>query len=106
MYISKMTLTFADKKQLSRQKEIAAYRDSILESLKQSKKLALECDNLVKLRAMKMRCDKISQPRFGLGCSEQQEKYHREERYQTLRLEQRAAINLKWKKIREIGVTS
>lgn len=58
-----MSLKYTDKVEINRQKEIDAYREDIIETLEKSKKLAEECNNLVKLRALKSRCDKISKPR-------------------------------------------
>lgn len=76
-----MTLKYTDKVQLNRQREIDAYRNSIVEILESSKQLAACCDNLVKLRALKTRCDKIAKPRVGPGYSEDQ-KLYRKRRYQ------------------------
>lgn len=76
-----MALKYADKLQLSRQVEIEAYRNSIVEVLENSKQLAMCCDNLVKLRALKTRCDKIAKPRVGPGYDDSQKAY-RKKRYQ------------------------
>lgn len=60
-----MSLKYTEKVQISRQKEIEERRLRICSKLEESKKLAIECDNLVKLRALEARCDKISKPRSG-----------------------------------------
>ncbi len=99
-----MTLKFAEKVQLSRQREMDAYKKSIVEILENSKGLALACDNLVKLRALKTRCDKISQPRAGPGYNEQQKKYQKK-RYQMLRQETCKKLNMKRKQIRDLDHT-
>lgn len=90
-----MTLKFAEKVQLTRQKEIDAYKHSILEVLESSKGLVLACDNLVKLWALKTRCDKISQPRVGPG-------YNKQQRYQMLKHEKCQKLKMKRKQIRDI----
>lgn len=96
-----MALNFAEKVQISRQREIDTYKDSILQTLEESKELAVACNNLVKLRAMKTRCDKISQPRVGPGYNEQQREYQRK-RYQLSRHETCRKLKTKRNKIREL----
>lgn len=98
-----MALNFAEKVQISRQREIDTYKDSILQTLEESKKLVVSCNNLVKLRGMKTRCDKISQPRVGPGYNEQQKEYQRK-RYQLLRQETCRKLKMKRKQIRELRV--
>lgn len=58
-----MALKYSDKIQLNRRMEVDAYRQAIVEILEDSKQLAIGCDNLVKLRALKSRCEKIPRPR-------------------------------------------
>lgn len=58
-----MSLKYTDKVAISRRKELDDYREEIIRILEDSKQLALNCDNLVKMRALKSRCDKISKPR-------------------------------------------
>lgn len=58
-----MSLKYTDKVAISRNKELEEYREAIVAILEESKQLAMDCDNLVKMRALKTRCDKISKPR-------------------------------------------
>lgn len=57
-----MTLKYTDKVQICRQKELDEYKQ-ILNILEDSRQLVMDCDNLVKIRALKTRCEKISRPR-------------------------------------------
>jgi hypothetical protein len=98
-----MALKYNDKVQISRQKEIDEYRKRIVEILDESKQLATGCDNLVKLRALKTRCEKLSKPRPTLKTEEAREgkrkNYHENKsRYLEYKGEKR-------KKIRQIGQT-
>lgn len=72
-----MALKYTDKVQMNRQREIEEYRETILHILENSRQLVTECDNLVKLRALKARCEKIAKPRAGPGYNDQQKLYHK-----------------------------
>lgn len=47
----------------TRQEEIKRRQEEILEIIEGSKSYVTKCDNLVKLRALKARCEKITTPR-------------------------------------------
>lgn len=47
----------------TRQDEIKRRQEEILKIIEDSKSYVTECDNLVKLRALKKRCEKITMPR-------------------------------------------
>ena len=92
-----MALKYADKVELNRQKEISELRNTIISTLEDSKKLAMECDNLVKLRALKTRCEKVSKPRPTVNSDKSREanlkQYHaNKERYGESRREKRQKI--------------
>lgn len=97
-----MALKYSDKVQLNRQREIDEYRETILHILENSRQLVMECDNLVKLKALKTRCDKIAKPRAGPGYSDQQRLYHKQ-KYQASREATCERLKHKREKIRAIG---
>ena len=96
-----MSLKYAEKVEIARQRELDEYREQILEILESSKQLALDCDNLVKMKALKARCDKISKPRPTLKTDsfreEQRKRYHENKQKYRERKEGRR------QKIREIS---
>ncbi len=97
-----MGLKYSEKVQISRQQEIEECRRVIYEILENSKQLAMECDNLVKLRALKTRCDKLAKPRTGPGYDDRQKLYFKQ-RYQATKEATRDRLQNKRQKIREIG---
>jgi hypothetical protein len=99
-----MALKYNDKVQISRQKEIDEYRKRIVEILDESKQLATGCDNLVKLRALQMRCEKLSKPRVGPGYTEEQKQYQKR-KYQEVKEETSRRSKEKRQKINRIGHT-
>ena len=96
-----MALKYSDKVQLNRQREIDEYRETIIHILENSRQLVMECDNLVKLRALKTRCDKIAKPRA--GPSHDERRVYKKQRYEQNREEINARQREKRKKIRELG---
>ena len=96
-----MSLKYTEKVQINRQNEIDAYREEIIQVLEDSKQLAMDCDNLVKLRALKSRCDKISKPRVGQSHSDRRE--YKKQRYEEQREELNNKQREKRQRIREIG---
>ena len=97
-------MKYSDKMQISRHIEIAAYRQAIIDILEDSKQLAIGCDNLVKLRALKARCEKISRPRPTAKSNDQVRAYKRQ-KYHENKLESNKKLQLKRQKIREIKET-
>ena len=92
-----MALKYADKVEINRQKEMGELRNTIIQTLENSKKLAMECDNLVKLRALKVRCDKVAKPRPTVNSDKSREanlrKYHEnKEKYGENRRQKRQKI--------------
>ena len=92
-----MSLKYAEKVEIARQRELDEYREQILEILESSKQLALDCDNLVKMRALKTRCEKISKPRQSLydenKKNDMKRKYNEnKERYLSTKKERREKI--------------
>jgi len=51
------------EQEIARQDEVEKRREEIVKTLEESKKLAFSTDSLVKLRALQIRCDKLSNPR-------------------------------------------
>ena len=100
--IHEMSLTYSDKVQIDRQREIDEYRESIVNILESSKQLAMDCDNLVKLRALKTRCEKISKPRVGPGYTEQQKVYQKR-KYQDKKEKTCERLKEKRQHIRDLG---
>lgn len=47
----------------TRQEEVKRRQAEILKIIEESKSYVTECDNLIKLRALKARCEKITVPR-------------------------------------------
>lgn len=99
-----MTLKYSDKMQISRHMEVDAYRQAIIDILEDSKQLAIGCDNLVKLRALKTRCEKISRPRPTAESNDRVREYKRQ-KYHANKLESNKKLQIKRKKIREMGET-
>ena len=92
-----MSLTYADKVQICRQMELDEYKQQILEILENSKQLVMDCDSLVKIRALKTRCEKISKPRPTVITDTEREnsrkRYHdNKERYLSNKKERREKI--------------
>lgn len=54
---------YSDALRTAKEVEIARRQEEIVAILEESKKYATGCDNLLKLRALKTRCEKITQPR-------------------------------------------
>ena len=102
--ISKMIkgnhLRYLDKVTISRNKQLDEYRKEILKILEDSKVLVMECDNLVKMRALKTRCEKISRPRTGPSHDERRD--YRQKRYKENKEEISNRQREKRQKIREI----
>ena len=95
-----MALTYAEKIDINRKIELDSYREELIQVLEDSKKLVLDCNNLVQMRALKTRIDKISNPRKTDKSDEFREykrkKYHEnKERYNE-------QLRMKRQKIREI----
>lgn len=99
-----MALKYSDKMQICRHMEVDAYRQAILDILEYSKQLAIGCDNLVKLRALKARCENISRPRPTAKSNDQVKAYKRQ-KYHENKLESNKKLQLKRQKIREMGET-
>lgn len=97
-----MALKYSDKVQLNRQREIDEYRETIIHILENSRQLVMECDSLVKLRALKTRCDKIAKPRAGPGYNDQQKLYQKQ-KYQAERETIGERLKCKRQKIRTMG---
>lgn len=99
-----MALQYSDKMQISRHIEVHAYRQAIIDILEDSKQLAMECDNLVKLRALKTRCEKISRPRPTVKSDDRVKAYKRR-KYHENKLKSNRTLQSKRQKIREMGET-
>lgn len=99
-----MALKYSDKMQISRYIEVDAYRQAIIDILEDSKQLAIGCDNLVKLRALKARCENISRPRPTAKSNDQVKAYKRQ-KYHENKLESNKKLQMKRQKIREMGET-
>ena len=76
-----MSLTYAEKVAINRERELNAYKEELVRKLEDSKKLVMDCDNLVKMRALNTRIHKISKPRSGPGYNESQ-KIQQRKKYQ------------------------
>ena len=98
-----MSLTYADKVRISRQYELEKYKQEILQILEDSKRLVDDCDTLVKMRALKTRCEKISKPRPSINTEEAREAKKRS--YQENKTRYINAKRNKRQKIREIDET-
>lgn len=96
-----MGLKYSEKVQINRQQEIEECRRVIFEILENSKQLAMECDNLVKLRALKTRCDKIAKPRTGPSHADRSA--YKKKRYEENKEELITRQREKRQKIRAIG---
>lgn len=99
-----MALKYSDKIELSRHVEVDAYRQAILDILEDSKQLATGCNNIVKLRALKTRCENISRPRPTAKSNDRIKAYKRQ-KYHENKLESNKKLQLKRQKIREMGET-
>lgn len=55
--------TYSEMVTQNREDEIKRRQEEILKIIDDSKSYVTECDNLVKLRALKKRCEKITMPR-------------------------------------------
>lgn len=99
-----MALKYSDKIQISRHMEIDAYRQAIVEILEESKQLATGCGNLVKLRALKSRCENISRPRPTAKSNDQVKAYKRQ-KYHENKIESNKTLQRRRQKIRQVGET-
>lgn len=97
-----MSLTYADKVEINRQNELAAYKERGIQILEESKKLVMDCDNLVKMKALITRCEKISKPRTGPGYDDHQKQYQKK-KYQERKEETCRKLRQKRQKIQEVG---
>ena len=97
-----MDLKYADKAQICRQNELEQYKQQILGILEDSRQLVLDCDNLVKIRALKTRCEKISKPRAGPGYNEQQKQYQKQ-KYQSVKGEKCKLLKKRRDQIRALS---
>ena len=96
-----MSLSYTDKVAISRRKELDDYREEIIRILEDSKQLALNCDNLVKMRALKSRCDKISKPRVGPSHGDRSK--YKKQKYEEKKEELNTRQREKRQKIRNLG---
>lgn len=92
-----MDVKYADKVNICRQKELQEYRDQIMDILEESRELAQGCENLVKIRALRARCEKILKPRGTIKTDaakeEKRKNYHdNKEKYLLRKQEKRQQI--------------
>lgn len=96
-----MSLKYTDKVRINRENELEEYRNQILEILEDSKQLAMDCDNLVKIRALKARCEKISKPRPTFKTENSREE--KRKNYHQNKMKYSKVNQDKRQKIRDIG---
>lgn len=94
-------MKYKEKVQICRQFGIEQKKREIVRALEDSKALVEQCDNLLKLRALQTRVNKVATPRPTKKCDEKAQQYRRQ-KYLESRKEISNNSREKRQKIREI----